>query len=268
MHCNDSKVLSVDYIPIFCNACVLGNLLSSNWWVITLSAYLCTCVCIVGIKLVLHIVAIRWWDPIPFQLFTDQLSSKLQVVLCMLPVVVHWFTALHAPCVLLWWPVCLHWTWDTLCCPHTCTTFSPVSFSWHSMKEALSLLTCSDIVLHVSSELCLVLTNMYSCHSSTVHNRHLHGTMKPQCRVHTHSVQFVCVRFISGRGWPGWWNLTLSLASFVTAINVYSLEQMFQARSPSLSLPLTLSSYTRPPPPTHVCRPVPLLTVDRAFVLS
>ena len=30
--------------------------------------------------------------------------------------------------------VCLHWTWDTLCCPHTCTyTRSPVSFSWHSM---------------------------------------------------------------------------------------------------------------------------------------
>ena len=30
--------------------------------------------------------------------------------------------------------VCLHWTWDTLCCPHTCMyTRSPVSFSWHSM---------------------------------------------------------------------------------------------------------------------------------------
>ena len=30
--------------------------------------------------------------------------------------------------------VCLHWTWDTLCCPHTrMYTRSPVSFSWHSM---------------------------------------------------------------------------------------------------------------------------------------
>ena len=56
------------------------------------------------------------------------------VVLWQLPVVVHWFTALHAPCVSLWWPVCLHWTWDTLCCPHTCMyTRSPVSFSCHSM---------------------------------------------------------------------------------------------------------------------------------------
>ena len=43
-------------------------------------------------------------------------------------------TALHAPCVSLWWPACLQWTWDTLSCPHTCMyTCSPVSFSWHSM---------------------------------------------------------------------------------------------------------------------------------------
>ena len=30
--------------------------------------------------------------------------------------------------------VCLHWTWDTLCCTHTSMyTRCPVSFSWHSM---------------------------------------------------------------------------------------------------------------------------------------
>ena len=39
-------------------------------------------------------------------------------------------------------------------------------------------LTCSDIVLHVSSESCLVPTNIYSCHSSTVCRRHLHGIME------------------------------------------------------------------------------------------
>ena len=40
----------------------------------------------------------------------------------------------HAPYVSLWWPVWLHWTWDTLCCPHTFMyTRSPVPFSWHSM---------------------------------------------------------------------------------------------------------------------------------------
>ena len=49
---------------------------------------------------------------------------------------------------------------------HTCMyTHNPVSS--HSTKEALSLLTNSDIVLHVSSELCLP-TNIYSCHNSTV----------------------------------------------------------------------------------------------------
>ena len=52
-------------------------------------------------------------------------------------------------------------------------------------------LTCSDIVLHVSSESCLVPTNIYSCHSSTVCRRHLHGIMESQCRVHVHSVQSV-----------------------------------------------------------------------------
>ena len=45
------------------------------------------------------------------------------VVLWQLPVVVRWLTALHAPCVSPWWPVCLHWTWDTLCCGH-CNTKS------------------------------------------------------------------------------------------------------------------------------------------------
>ena len=62
-------------------------------------------------------------------------------------------------------------------------------------KEALSLLTCSDIVMHVSSELCIVPTNRYSCHSSTV-------CIDSTCMVswnhsveyvHEHSVQFVCV---------------------------------------------------------------------------
>ena len=33
-----------------------------------------------------------------------------------------------------WEPVCLHWMWDTLYCPHTCTyTCSPVSLSCHSV---------------------------------------------------------------------------------------------------------------------------------------
>ena len=86
---------------------------------------------------------------------------------------------------------------------HPC---SPVSFSWCFMEGALSILTCSDIVLHVSSELYIVPTSIYSCHSSTVHRCHLHGIMEPQCRAHSHSVQFVCVRggggivvFVSGR---------------------------------------------------------------------
>ena len=55
-----------------------------------------------------------------------------------------------------------------------------------------SLLTCSDIVLHVSSELYIVPTSIYSCHSSTVHRCHLHGIMESQCRVHGHSSP-VCV---------------------------------------------------------------------------
>ena len=38
-----------------------------------------------------------------------------RVVLCQLPVVGHWFTALHASCVSVRWPVCLHWTWYILC---------------------------------------------------------------------------------------------------------------------------------------------------------
>ena len=66
--------------------------------------------------------------------FSQTSDHAKQVVLCQIPVVVHCFTALHAPRVSLWWPVCLHWTWDTLCCPHTCMyTRSPLSFSWHSM---------------------------------------------------------------------------------------------------------------------------------------
>ena len=44
-------------------------------------------------------------------------------------------------------------------------------------KEALSLLTCSDIVLHESSELYILPTNIYSCHSSTVRRCHLQDIM-------------------------------------------------------------------------------------------
>ena len=60
-------------------------------------------------------------------------------------------------------------------------------------------LTCSNIVLHVSSELYIVPINIYSCHSSTV-------CIDATCMVswnHSveyvdeHSAQFVCVL----RGW-------------------------------------------------------------------
>ena len=69
-------------------------------------------------------------------------------------------------------------------------------------------LTCSTIVLHVSSVLYIVPTNIYSCHSSTV-------CIDSTCMVswnysveyvHGDSVQFVCVLgeggrvvFVSGR---------------------------------------------------------------------
>ena len=38
-------------------------------------------------------------------------------------------TSCHVRSRCCWWRVCLHWTWDTLCCPRTCMyTRSPVSF--------------------------------------------------------------------------------------------------------------------------------------------
>ena len=91
-------------------------------------------------------------------------------------------------------------------------------------------------------------TNIYSCHSSTV-------CKDLTCMVswnhsvgyeHEHSVHFGCcvcvggagVVFVSGGVWSGQRYLTLSLVPFVIAFDVYSLEQMFQATSPPLSLRL------------------------------
>ena len=81
--------------------------------------------------------------------------------------------------------------------------------------------------------------------------------------VHGHSIQFVCVCcgegvvvFVSGRVLPGWWDLTLSHVPFEIAINVYSLEQMFQARCPSPPPPLPLLVPFPSPSPsssTHTC---------------
>ena len=48
---------------------------------------------------------------------------------------------------------------------------------WMCVK-AFSILTCSDIVLHLSSELYIVPINIYSCQSSVVRRRHLHGIME------------------------------------------------------------------------------------------
>ena len=65
-------------------------------------------------------------------------------------------------------------------------------------------LTCSNIVLHMSSELYVVPTNIYSCHSSTV-------CIDATCMVswnhsveyeHEHSAQFVCV--LRGGGGGEW----------------------------------------------------------------
>ena len=44
--------------------------------------------------------------------------------------------------------------------------------------KAFSILTCSDIVFHLSAELYIVPINIYSCQSSVVRRRHLHGIMK------------------------------------------------------------------------------------------
>ena len=90
--------------------------------------------------------------------------------------------------------------------------------------------------------------------------------------VHGHSIQFVCVCcgegvvvFVSGRVLPGWWDLTLSHVPFEIAINVYSLEQMFQARCPSpplllyFPLPLHFPLSLHFPLPVLFPSPLPLI---------
>ena len=140
-------------------------------------------------------------------------------------------------------------------------TCSPVSFSWHSMKEALSLLTCSDIV---SSESCLqpytlvtaVLSVVATCMVSWKHSVE-----------HMDTQYSLSVVFVSDRQSVIWMmgphTFTCSICDchwcLQSGANVPSKISL-----PSPSTSSSPSSYT-PPPPTHVCRPVPLLTVDIMF---
>ena len=150
--CKDWKVICVDYVPILCNVCVLGSLLSSNWWVINFSAYLCTYVYIVWFKLVLHIRSghsVKGPIPIPtfYRLVIILVAGGIVPVASCGPLV---HSSACTLCVTLMACSPPLDVGHPLLSPHMHVHL--VSFSSHSMKEAFSLLTCSDIV---SSESCL-----------------------------------------------------------------------------------------------------------------
>ena len=261
--CKDWKVICVDYVPILCNVSVLGPLLFSNCWIINFSAYLCTCVYFVWFKLVLHIVAIQWLD--------HSHSNCSQ-------------TSYHPSCR---WYCAGYQLWSTglqLCMHPVCQSDGLFLSTGCGTPSALPTHACTPVVLSLSLgipwkkhwafwhavTLCPpnhaynhVSTNIYSCHSSAVCSRHLHGIMESQCRAHRHSVQFVCGLCLRQAecdldDGTSRFHLCLLLLPLMSTVwrNIPSKISL-TSHSPFPSP----SSYIPPPPPTHVCRPVPLLTV-------